>query len=61
MITRSIVFRRNYFVFVSIIIVFIFMAFGSTWLLDYFDRTTTTQVRIVRPPNNPFRIILDTS
>lgn len=57
MITRSIVFRRNYFVFVSIIIVFIFMAFGSTWLLDYFDRTTTTQVRIVRPPNTLFRNI----
>lgn len=56
MITGSTVFRRNYFIFVSIIIVFIFMAFGSTWLLDYFDRTTT-QVRIVRPPNTLFRNI----
>ncbi|MFM6930356.1 MAG: histidine kinase dimerization/phospho-acceptor domain-containing protein [Bdellovibrio sp.] len=56
MITGSTVFRRNYFIFVSIVIVFIFMAFGSAWLVDYLDRPTT-QVRIVRPPNTLFRNI----
>ncbi|MBO9667452.1 MAG: hypothetical protein J7501_11655, partial [Bdellovibrio sp.] len=54
MITRTL-FRRNYFVFVSIIIVFIFMAFGSAFLVDYLDRPSTTQVRVVRPPNYVFR------
>lgn len=53
MITRSL-FRRNYFIFVSIIIVFIFMAFGSAWLVAYLDRPTT-QVRYVKPPNYLFR------
>ncbi|WP_413557775.1 histidine kinase dimerization/phospho-acceptor domain-containing protein [Bdellovibrio sp. HCB209] len=48
MITQSL-FRRNYFIFVSIIIVFIFMAFGSAWLVSYLDRPT--QTRFVRPPN----------
>ncbi|MGE5086152.1 MAG: histidine kinase dimerization/phospho-acceptor domain-containing protein [Bacillota bacterium] len=56
MITGSVVFRRNYFVFVSIVIVFIFMAFGSAWLVDYLERPTT-QVHIVRPPNTLFRNI----
>ncbi|UYL09511.1 HAMP domain-containing histidine kinase [Bdellovibrio sp. SKB1291214] len=53
MITRSL-FRRNYFIFVSIIIVFIFMAFGSAWLVSYLDRPTT-QVRYMKPPNYLFR------
>ncbi|WP_413584724.1 histidine kinase dimerization/phospho-acceptor domain-containing protein [Bdellovibrio sp. HCB274] len=49
MITRRSLLGRNYFIFVSIIIVFIFMAFGSTWLVAYLDRSTP--VRYVRPPN----------
>ncbi|WP_413575105.1 histidine kinase dimerization/phospho-acceptor domain-containing protein [Bdellovibrio sp. HCB290] len=49
MITRRSLLGRNYFIFVSIIIVFIFMAFGSTWLVSYLDRSTP--VRYVRPPN----------
>ncbi|QDK46152.1 hypothetical protein DOM22_13765 [Bdellovibrio sp. ZAP7] len=52
MIVRSL-FRRNYFIFVSIIIVFIFMAFGSAWLVSYLDRPA--QVRYVKPPNYLFR------
>ncbi|WP_413582052.1 histidine kinase dimerization/phospho-acceptor domain-containing protein [Bdellovibrio sp. HCB288] len=52
MITRSL-FGRNYFIFVSIIIVFIFMAFGSTWLVSYLDKPS--QVQFVRPPNHLFR------